>query len=60
VRRGEEGAGVVGDERLLGDQVLDAGAEDRPIRSILAERFEIGLPQRPLPDEVLVRTRQNA
>ena len=50
VRRGEENVRVVGEKSLLGDQVLDPRAQDRPARRGVAEGAEVGGAERPLPD----------
>src|SRR4051794_34221688 len=54
VRRREKDARLVAEQGLLGDQVLDLGPENRPVRRRVPERGEIALPQRPLPDEQLL------
>src|SRR3954452_1232201 len=54
VRRGEEDGRIVGQQRLLGDEVLDAGPEDRSVGRGVAQRLAVRAAQRALPDEELV------
>jgi len=44
----------LGEERLLGHEVLHARAEDLPRRRLVAERLEVRAAERPLPDEHLL------
>src|SRR5205807_3731114 len=48
---GEEDAGFVLEQRLLGAEMLDPCAEDRPVWRFIPERAEVGLAKRPLPHE---------
>ncbi len=54
VRGREVDLGSIGEQGLLGNQVLDPCPEDRPCRRRVSERLEIGLAQRTLPHEPLV------
>ena len=54
VRRGEEHAGPVGEQRLLRADVLDPRAQDRSVRSVVAERLDFLRAQRTLPHEQFV------
>src|SRR5439155_21374341 len=51
---GEEDARVIGEQRLLGPDVLDTRGQDRPGRRGRAESLDFLAPQRALPHEQLV------
>src|SRR5439155_15283503 len=55
VRGREVDARIVGEQRLLGAEVLDASTEDRALRRLLAESLDFSASQRSLPHEQLVR-----
>ena len=50
----ETNARIVRQERVLGHLVLDAGAEDRTLRSLVAQGAQIRCAERALPDEQFV------
>jgi len=50
----EKDAWIVGEKRLLGDDVLDPSTQNRAVRRIVAEGAHVGGPKRTLPDESLV------
>jgi hypothetical protein len=45
---------IVGEQRLLGTEVLHSRPEDRPLESIVAQRPQVRRPQRALPHEALL------
>jgi len=54
VRNGEEGSGLCGQNGLFLADVCDANGEDRAGRGArIAEPFDVGLAERPLPGEGL-------